>query len=88
MIERGKVQALTGHLNGIDKTNSIKFRHEPKKNGQIPFLDTPIARREDGSIKLMVYRKAATDTDQVPVVSIASSASAKTCCHTDVIGKE
>ena len=88
MIERGKVQALTGHLNGIDKTNSIKFRHEPKKNGQIPFLDTPIARREDGSIKLMVYRKAATDTDQVPVVSIASPASAKTCCHTDVIGKE
>ena len=62
--ERGKVEALTGlHLNGIDKTNSIKFKHEPEKNGQIKFLDTLIIRREDGSIKPLVYRKA-TPTDQ------------------------
>ena len=59
----GKVEALTDHLNGIDKTNSIKFTHEPEKNGQIPFLDTLITRREDGSIKVLVYRKA-THTDQ------------------------
>ena len=57
------MEALTGHLNGIDKTNSIKFTHEPEKNGQIPFLDTLITRREDGSIKLLIYRKA-THTDQ------------------------
>ena len=63
IIARGKVEALTGHLNEIDKTNSIKFTHEPEKNGQIPFLDTIITRREDGSIKLLVYRKA-THTDQ------------------------
>ena len=63
IIERGKVEALTGHLNGIDKTNSIKFTHEPEKNGQIPFPDTLITRREDGSIKLLAYRKA-THTDQ------------------------
>ena len=63
IIKRGKVEALTDHLNGIDKTNSIKFTHEPDKNGQIPFLDTLITRREDGSIKLLVYRKA-THTDQ------------------------
>ena len=63
IIERGKVEALTGHLNGIDKTNSIKFTHKPEKNGQIPFLDTLITRRKDGSIKLLVYRKA-THTDQ------------------------
>ena len=50
IIKRGKVEALTDHLNGIDKTNSIKFTHEPEKNGQIPFLDTLITRREDGSI--------------------------------------
>ena len=62
IIEREKVEALTGHLNGIDETNSIKFTHEPEKNGQIPFLDTLITRREDGSIKLLVYRKA-THTD-------------------------
>ena len=63
IIKRGKVEALTDHLNGIDKTNSIKFTNEPEKNGQIPFLDTLITRREDGSIKLLVYRKA-THTDQ------------------------
>ena len=66
IIKRGKVEALTDHLNGIDKTNSIKFTHEPEKNGQIPFLDTLITRRKDGSIKLLVYRKA-THTDQRPV---------------------
>ena len=63
IIERGKVEALTGHLNGIDKTNSIKFTHEPENNGQVPFLDTLITRREDRSIKLLGYRKA-THTDQ------------------------
>ena len=63
IIKSGKVEALTDHLNGIDKTNSIKFTHEPENNGQIPFLDTLITRREDGSIKLLVYRKA-THTDQ------------------------
>ena len=31
--------------------------------GQIPFPDTLITRREDGTIKLLVYRKA-THTDQ------------------------
>ena len=86
IIKRGKVQALTDHLNRIDKTNSIKFTHEPEKNGQIPFLDTLITRRENGSIKLLVYRKA--KHRPVPVVLIASSASAQSCCHTDVIGKE
>ena len=63
IIKRRKVEALTGHLNGIDETNSIKFTHESEKNGQMQFLDTLITRREDGSIKLLVYRKA-THTDQ------------------------
>ena len=49
IIKRGKVEALTDHLNGIDKTNSIKFTHEPEKNAQIPFLDTLITRRTDPS---------------------------------------
>ena len=80
------MEALTDHLNRIDKTNSIKFTHEPEKNGQIPFLDTLITRRENGSIKLLVYRKA--KHRPVPVVLIASSTSAQSCCHTDVIGKE
>ncbi|CAH3017961.1 unnamed protein product, partial [Porites evermanni] len=76
IIKRGKVEALTGHLNGVDKTNSIKFTHEPEKNGQGPKpwlnlttgkalvgLRTTGPRREDGSIKPLVYRKA-THTDQ------------------------
>ena len=58
IIKRGKVEALTDHLSGIDKTNSIKLTLEPEKNSQIPFLDTLITRRENGSIKLLVYRKA------------------------------
>ena len=88
IIERGKVEALTGHLNGIDKTNSIKFTHEPEKNGQIQFLDTLITRREGGSIKLLIYTQENHTYIPVPVVSNASSASAQTCCHRDVIGKE
>ena len=40
IIKRGKVEALTGHLNGVDKTNSIKFTHEPEKNGQGPVSRT------------------------------------------------
>ena len=63
IIKRRKVEALTGHLNGIDEANSIKFTHESEKNSQMQFLDTLITRREDGSIKLLVYRKA-THTDQ------------------------
>ena len=84
IIKRGKVEALTDHLNGIDKTNSIKFTHEPEKNGQIPFLYTQEGRRIHQSTGLQE-----SDTLRpVPVVPIASSTSAQTCCHTDVIGKE
>ena len=88
IIERGKVEALTGHLKGIDKTNSIKFTHEPEKNGQIPFPDTLITRGEDGSIKLLAYRKA-THTDQYLSFQSHHPFQHKlNCCHTDVIGKE
>ncbi|XP_072033058.1 uncharacterized protein [Amphiura filiformis] len=45
------------------KTESIKCTFEEEKNGQIPFLDTLIVRKPDGSIKPLVYRKS-THTDQ------------------------
>ncbi|XP_072017194.1 uncharacterized protein [Amphiura filiformis] len=63
IIKPGQVQNLTDHLNTIDKTDSIKFTYEEEKEGKIPFLDTLIVRKPDGSVKLLVYRKP-THTDQ------------------------
>ncbi|XP_072030152.1 uncharacterized protein, partial [Amphiura filiformis] len=63
IIKAGQVQNLTDHLNTIDKTDSIKFTYEEEKEGKIPFLDTLIVRKPDGSVKLLVYRKP-THTDQ------------------------
>ncbi|XP_072041199.1 uncharacterized protein [Amphiura filiformis] len=54
---------LTQHLNHVDPTNSIKFTHETEQDNQIPFLDTLIVKKPDGSIKLLVYRKK-THTNQ------------------------
>ena len=45
VIKKGKVEALTSQLNGIDKTNSSKFTHEPEENCQMSFLDTLIRPR-------------------------------------------
>ena len=63
IIPRGSTQALTDHLNQADPTNSTKFTHEEETEGKIPFLDTLICRKEDGSVKLQVHRKK-THTDQ------------------------
>ncbi|XP_072025297.1 uncharacterized protein [Amphiura filiformis] len=46
-----------------DPTDSIKFTFEKEQERSIPFLDTLIVRKPDGSVKLLVYRKA-THTDQ------------------------
>ena len=42
IIKSGKVEALTDHLNGIDKTNSIKFTHEQEKMAKSHFW-TPLS---------------------------------------------
>ena len=63
IIPKGTTQQLTDHLNTVDPTQSIKFTHEEEINGNIPFLDTSITRKADGSVKLQVYRKK-THTDQ------------------------
>ena len=66
IINNGKVDQLTEHLNQVDTTGNIKFTHEQESEGQIPFLDTLIVRKDDGSVKLLVYRKK-THTDQLSI---------------------
>ena len=63
VIKKGNAEKLTEHLNTIDETNSIKFTHEEETDGSIPFLDTQLERKEDGSVKVKVYRKK-THTNQ------------------------
>ena len=47
----------------MDSTGSIKFTHEEETDNSIPFLDTHIHRRHDGSVKVKVYSKK-THTSQ------------------------
>jgi len=65
VIKRGSVTQLIEHLilNSVDSTGSIQFTYEEEAERQIPFLDTLLIRKEDGNIKLLVYRKK-THTDQ------------------------
>ena len=63
IIQKGETENLTQHLNQIDPTGSIKFTYEEEQDGRIPFLDTLIIRKPDGTTKLCIYRKA-THTNQ------------------------
>ncbi|KAI0221860.1 Ligand-gated ion channel 4 [Lamellibrachia satsuma] len=40
----------------IDTTGSIKFPYEEESGNSLPFLDTLVIRKEDGTVKLLVYR--------------------------------
>ena len=61
VIKTVHLEEFTDHINNIDP--NIKFTREEEEDGQLPFLDTHISRREDGSLKVKVYRKP-THTDQ------------------------
>ena len=63
VVRKGCEQELTDHLNSIDTTGSIKFTYEEKSDNSLPFLDTLMIQKEDGTVKLLVYRKK-THTDQ------------------------
>ena len=63
IVRKDQVDNLTTHLNQTDPTDSIKFTYEKEQDCCIPFLDTLIVRKPDGSVKLLIYRKA-THTDQ------------------------
>ena len=57
VVRKGCEQELTEHLNSIDTTGSIKFTYEEESNNSLPFLDTLIMRKGDGTAKLLVYWK-------------------------------
>ncbi|XP_072022385.1 uncharacterized protein [Amphiura filiformis] len=61
VIQDQQVDAFTTHINNISP--SIKFTIEREENGQIAMLDTMINRKEDGTLKVTIYRKP-THTDQ------------------------
>ncbi|XP_072039459.1 uncharacterized protein [Amphiura filiformis] len=63
IVKKDTEHQLTEHLNKVDDTGNLKFTYETEESRSIPFLDTLIVRKPDGSVKLLVYRKA-THTDQ------------------------
>ena len=63
VLKKGQLSTLIEHLNTIYPTDSIKFTSEEESGGKIPFLDNLIVRKEDGLVKLLVYRNP-THTDQ------------------------
>ncbi len=63
VIKIGEAENLTAHFNQVDPTGSIKFTYEEESDNAIPFLDTRIIKKSDGSLKLCIYRKP-THTDQ------------------------
>ena len=61
ILRKGSTEELLHHLNGVRPT--IKFTVEQEEDGTLPFLDTLLRRREDGSLDVSIYRKP-THTDQ------------------------
>ena len=58
VLEREHVQLLLGHLNSLRP--SIQFTIEMKEDRCIPFLDTFLLRKEDGSINMHCFEEAYT----------------------------
>ena len=85
IIKEGKTERLTQHLNTIDPTGSIKLTYEEESDRKIPFLDTLIVRKEDGSVKLLVYRKK-THTDQYLNFQSQHPLHQKARCHKNTYG--
>ena len=61
ILRKGSTKELLHHLNGVRPT--IKFTVEQEEDGTLPFLNTLLRRRRDGSLDVSVYRKP-THTDR------------------------
>ena len=57
VVRKGYEQELTEHLYSIDTTGSIQFTYEEESDNSLLFLDTLMIRKEDGTVKLLVYQK-------------------------------
>lgn len=53
IVRQSTVEGLLGHLNSVWPT--IKFTVEVEKDGTLPFLDTLLQRKDDGSLDVIVY---------------------------------
>ena len=60
MLKKGAIEELVSHLNSLRPT--IQFTVEVERDGSLPFLDTVLWRKEDGTLSISVYRKP-THTD-------------------------
>ena len=60
ILRKGSTKELLRHLNRVRPT--IKFTVEQEEDRALPFLDTLLRRREDGSLDVSFYRKP-THTD-------------------------
>ena len=69
VIKAGKAEKLTEHLNTVNETENIKRTHMEEENGLIPFLDTLIERREDGSVNVKVQRKKTQTSHYMAFIS-------------------
>ena len=61
IVKRNTVEGLLNHLNNIRPL--IQFTLELEEDGSLPFLDTHLRRKKDGTLNITVYRKT-THTDR------------------------
>ena len=86
-INRGKVEALTDHSQRNRQNKQHQIHARTREKWPDPVSGHPY-HQEGGRIHQTTGLQESHTHRPVPVVSIASSTSAETCCHTDIIGKE